>query len=189
MRLFIAAVFAALWLAGCNMQPNDPLIGAARSGDTQTLKTLLAGGANPNRRWGVNNWTPLMHAIHKNQKASVEVLIDAGADMNARCGDGVTALMMAAGYGYADIVTVLLDHGADIHAETSGGDNALTMAVGGVPDIDKFTVGKCQTATVAALLKKAPDLKMKDSAYGRAARLAARAAGCTDVLTLIAHGA
>ena len=189
MRPFIAAVFASLWLAGCSMQPDDPVIAAARSGDTQTLNTLPAGGADLNRRWGVNNWTPLMHAIHKNQKASVEVLIDAGADMNARCGDGVTALMMAAGYGYADIVKVLLDHGADIHAETSGGDNALTMAVGGVPDIDKFTVGKCQTATVAALLKKAPDLKMKDSAYGRAARLAARAAGCTDVLSLIAHGA
>lgn len=188
-RPVLAAVFAALWLAGCNMQPDDPFIGAARSGDTQTLKTLLAGGADPNRRWGVNNWTPLMHAIHKNQKASVEVLVAAGADINARCGDGVTALMMAAGYGYADIVKVLLDHGADVHAETSGGDNALTMAVGGVPDIDKFTIGKCQTSTVSALLKKAPDLKVKDSAYGRAARLAARAAGCTDVLSLIAHGA
>jgi hypothetical protein len=189
MRLVLSVLFAAFWLAGCNMQVDDPLIGAARSGDTQTLKTLLAGGADPNRRWGVNNWTPLMHAIHKNQRASVEALVAASADMNARCGDGVTALMMAAGYGYADIVQVLLDHGADIHAETSGGDNALTMAVGGVPDIDKFTVGKCQTATVTALLKKAPDLKMKDSAYARAARLAARAAGCTDVLSLIAHGA
>lgn len=189
MRPFLAALFAVLWLAGCNLQPDDPLIGAARSGDTRSLKKLLARGADPDRRWGVNNWTPLMHAIHKNQKASVEVLIAAGADMNARCGDGMTALMMAAGYGYADIVRVLLDRGADVHAETSGGDNALTMAVGGVPDIDKFTVGKCQTDTVAALLKKAPDLKIKDSAYGRAARLAARAAGCTDVLSLLKHGA
>ena len=186
MRPVLAALFAAFWLAGCNMQPGDLVIGAARSGDTKTLKTLLAGGADPNRRWGVNNWTPLMHAIHKDQKASVEVLLAVGADINARCGDGVTALMMAAGYGYADIVKVLLDNGADIHAETSGGDNALTMAVGGVPDIDKFTVGKCQTETVATLLKEAPDLKMKDSAYGRAARLTARAAGCTEVLSLIA---
>jgi ankyrin repeat protein len=188
MKLALSVLFVAFWLAGCNMRVDDPLIGAARSGDTPTLKTLLAGSADPNRRWGVNDWTPLMHAIHKNQKASLEVLVDAVADMNARCGDGVTALMMAAGYGYADIVKVLLDHGADVHAETSGGDNALTMAVGGVPDIDKFTVGKCQTATVDVLLKKAPDLKMKDSAYARAARLAARAAGCTDVLSLIAHG-
>jgi len=188
MRPVLAVLFAAFWLTGCNMQPDDPLIGAARSGDTKTLKVLLAGGADPNRRWGVNHWTPLMHAIHKNQMGSVEGLLASGADINARCGDGITALMMAAGYGYTDIVQVLLDHGADVRAETSGGDNALTMAVGGVPDIDKFTVGKCQTETVAAILKKAPNLRMKDSGYGRAARLAARAAGCTDVLSLIAHG-
>jgi ankyrin repeat protein len=189
MKYFVAA-FAAFWLTGCNLQPDNPLIGATRSGDAQAVKTLLAAGADPNQRWGVNNWTPLMHAIHKNQKGSVEALIAGGANLNAHCGNGVTALMMAAGYGYADIVEVLLDHGADAHAETNDGDNALTMAVGGVPDIDKFTVGKCQTETVAALLKKAPDLKLKDSSYGRAARLAARAAGCTDVLSLISrtHG-
>jgi len=44
---------------------------------------------------------------------------------------------------------------------TSGGDNALTMAVGGVPDIDKFTVASARPETVSALLKKAPDLRMK----------------------------
>jgi len=183
MRRLLAAVPALIWL-GCNHQPDNALIGASRSGDAKAVKVLLAAGADPNQRWGVNNWTPLMHAIHKDQKASVEALIAGGADLNARDGNGMTALMMAAGYGYAEIVRLLLDHGADPYAETSDGDNALTMAVGGVPDIDKFTVGKCQTATVAALLKKAPDLKLKDSAYGRAARFAAHAAGCTDVLSL-----
>jgi ankyrin repeat protein len=126
-----------------------------------------------------------MHAIHKYQRASVEALIAGGADVNARGPDGMTALIMAAGYGYSDIVRVLLANNADAYAETVDGANALAAAVGGVPDIDKFTLGKCQTETVAALLKKAPDLKLKDNYYGRAARLAARAAGCTDVLTLI----
>ena len=186
MKRSVSAVFlAALCLAGCNTQTHDPLIGAARDGDTQTLKALLGQGADPNRRWGVNNWTPLMHAIHKRQKGSVEVLLAAGADMSARTGDGMTALMMAAGYGYADIVQVLLDHGADAHAQTPGGDNALTLALGGMPDLDKFTVGKCQTETVVALLKKAPDLRLNDSAYARAARLAARAGGCKEILSMV----
>jgi hypothetical protein len=48
-------------------------------------------------------------------------------------------------------------------------------------------VGHCQTSTVAALLKKAPDLKLKDNFYGRAARLAAHAAGCGEVVSLIAQ--
>jgi len=184
-RPLTAVAFIAM-LIGCNLQPDNPLIGAARSGDTQAIATLLAGGADPNQRWGVNSWTPLMHAIHKNQKGSVEALLAGGADVNARGGSqGVTALIMAAGYGYTDIVQVLLDKGADPRAETTDGDSALAAAVSGVPDIDKFTVGHCQTSTVAALLKKAPDLKLKDNFYGRAARLAARAAGCAEVVALI----
>jgi uncharacterized protein len=173
-------------LISCNRQPDNPLIGAARSGDTQTIVTLLAAGADPNQRWGVNSWTPLMHAIHKNQKRSVEALLAGGAAVNARGGSqGVTALIMAAGYGYTGIVQLLLDKGADPRAETADGDSALAAAVSGVPDIDKFTVGHCQTSTVATLLKTAPDLKLKDNFYGRAARLAARAAGCAEVVSLI----
>lgn len=113
-------------------------------------------------------------------------MLAGGADANARGGSrGVTALIMAAGYGYADIVQLLLDNGADPRAETTDGDSALAAAVSGVPDIDKFTIGHCQTSTVAALLKKAPDLKLKDNFYGHAARLAAHAAGCAGVVSLI----
>jgi len=181
----LAAVFSLSILAGCGMQPANPLISAARSGDAQAVANLLAHGADPNQRWGVNGWTPLLHAIHKNQRTSVEALLAGGADPNARGSHGMTALMMAAGYGDAEIVQVLLSKGADPYAETAEGDNALVMAVGGVPDIDKFTVGKCQAQTVAVLLKKAPDLVLKDTLHGRAARLAARSGGCTDVLALI----
>lgn len=185
MARMVVIVVAILFLGGCCLEPPHALIGAARSGDTEAIKTLLGSGADPNQRWGVNHWTPLMHAIHKNQKASVEALLAGGADVNARSGKGTTALMMAAGYGYANIVQLLLSRGANPRAETSDGDNALAAAVGGVPDIDKFTVGACQTETVRALLAKAPDLRLKDNFYGRAARMAARAAGCSDVLALI----
>ena len=186
MKRPLAALPLIVLLLGYNLQPDNPLIGAARSGDTKAITNLLAGGADPNQRWGVNSWTPLMHAIHKNQKGSVEALLAGGADINARGGSQrITALIMAAGYGYTGIVQVLLDKGADPRAETTDGDSALAAAVSGVPDIDKFTVGHCQTSTVAALLKKAPDLKLKDNFDGCAARLAAHAAGCTAVVSLI----
>ena len=188
-RAASAALLAFCLLIGCGMPPGNPLIAAARSGDTRAIVKLLASGADINERWGVNGWTPLMHAIHKNQKASVAALLAGGADPNARGNGGITALMMAAGYGYADIVRLLLDKGADPYAENGEGDNALVMAVGGVPDIDKFTIGKCQAAAVAALLQKAPDLKLKDNLHGRAALLAAHSGGCADVLSLIQHPA
>jgi ankyrin repeat protein len=128
------------------------------------IPTLVKQGADPNQRAGVNGWTPLMHAIHKNQKGSVTALLDSGAAVNGRGGDGSTALMMAAGYGYADMVNLLLNRGADAHLQTSDGSNALTFAVLGANDVDRFTVTDCQGSTIKALIERVPDLKLQGSA-------------------------
>src|SRR5262245_49213025 len=45
-----------------------PLIRATRAGNRPILRALLDAGASPNQNDGyVNGWTPMMHAIHKNQ--------------------------------------------------------------------------------------------------------------------------
>ena len=164
---------------------NGALIAAARAGRAEAISILLRSGADPNHHAGRNDWTPLMHAIHKNQKRSVEALLDGGADVNAKNNAGMTALMMAAGYGYADIVRELLARGADPYAEAGNGANSLAVAVGGVPDIDRFTVCSCQTETVQALLERAPDLKLKGNWVGRSALWFARLGRCSDVLRLL----
>src|SRR4029077_19869360 len=81
-----------------------PLADAARAGDIATIRSLIAQGADPNEAAGQNHWSPLLHAIHKGQMHSIEALLDGGADINRVSGDGITPLMMAAGYGYTDIV-------------------------------------------------------------------------------------
>jgi ankyrin repeat protein len=63
-----------------------PLCMAARSGDTARIVELVRSGADVNERGGVNNWTALMHAVHKNQAGAVRALIEAGADVNATAG-------------------------------------------------------------------------------------------------------
>ncbi len=164
---------------------NNPLIGAAREGDIEGVRTLIDRGADPNVRAGVNGWTPLMHAVHKHQTGSAIVLLRGGADIDARMQDGKTALMMAAGYGYADMVRALLDRGADAYLKTNGGETALTFAVLGSTDIDEFTLGKCQTRTVRLLLDRAPNLELQDHVADRAARWLSKHSGCEDVLAMV----
>jgi ankyrin repeat protein len=166
-----------LALTGCGRisRPISPLIEATRAGDTAQIKQLAAAGASLNAPGGVNNWTPLMHAIHKNQAAAVQALLEAGADPNVVSGR-TTALIMAAGYEQADIVRILVDHGAIPTTD------ALTAAVGGTTDFDDYTAGKCQTDTVKALLAK--DAKLTLPADSEAAKIAQHA-GCTEVLALV----
>jgi ankyrin repeat protein len=164
-------------LAGCGWfsGPLSPLIGAARSGDIVQIKQLAASGADLNAPGGVNNWSPLMHAIHKNQARAVEALLEAGADANVVSGR-TTALIMAAGYGQADIVQMLLNHGA------KPSPDALTAAVGGSTDFDDYTAGKCQTDAVKALLAKEPTLALAGDSEAVAS---ARRGGCTEVVALV----
>src|SRR5437763_15043753 len=113
-----------LLLAGCfaGQQDMPPLVVAARDGDAAAVREMVRCGADPNAAYGALNWTPLMHAIYKNQIGSVQALLDSGADVN-RTFDyeseprtkqrDVTPLMMAAGFGQTPIVELLLRRGAD----------------------------------------------------------------------------
>ncbi len=144
---------AAFLLLGCIRPYSEftPLANAARAGDVAAIRDLIAHGADPNQAAGNNHWSPLLHAIHKNQIRSVEALLDGGADVNRRSGDGITPLMMAAGYGYTDIVQLLLRRGANPRIADPAGFHAIDLAVAGVPDIDRFTLFQCQEETVRVL--------------------------------------
>jgi ankyrin repeat protein len=183
-RIALAAI--ALLLTNCGSRSDiPPLIQAARAGRTDLIPSLVKQGADPNQRAGVNGWTPLMHAIHKNQKQSVAALLDAGADSNGRGADGSTPLMMAAGYGYTDIVNLLLDRGADARLQMSDGSNALTFAVLGANDIDRFTVTDCQGPTIKALIEHVPDLKLRGSPRALKAAAVFKLKSCAGVAALL----
>ncbi len=181
MKDLIVLAIISLFLSGCGDSPTTPLgkaaahgteadieallkdasageiqgalISAARAGNKAGIPLLIAAGADPNQPAGVNSWPPLMHAIHKNRIGTAEALIDLGAKVNHTQSNGDTPLMMAAGYGYTDIVRMLLEKGADPAMRTDAGITALDLAITGVGDIDRFTIGKCQTDTVKVLLE------------------------------------
>ena len=124
-----------------------------------------------------------MHAIHTGNDSAVRLLLDRGVDVKRRSRNGRTALMMVAGYGNAPLVEALLDEGADPRAEAPDGSTVLSMAVGGISDIEHFTVGECHTATVRALKEAAPDLQLKDSE--RLARLSAWWGSCDEIMAMV----
>lgn len=101
--------------------------------------------------------------------------------VDGRGRSGETALMMAAGYGFTPLVELLLERGANPRAATPDGYNVLAAVVGGVPDIDYFTLGLCQAAIVRAPKRKDPSLRLPHNLWARVAQFSggvAKLRGC-----------
>jgi hypothetical protein len=176
-----------------NHDPNEresngltPLMWAARSGSIEAMTILLDRGADPGVRDAINGWTALFHAIHKRQAGAVRLLLERGVDPNTAA-RRARPLAMAAADRDPTILELLLAHGADPHARGSGGSTALSVAVSGgaLSDLDRPLLGGCHPATVRALLKHDPTLRLPDTIAGREALWWARFHGCADVLKMI----
>jgi hypothetical protein len=168
----------------------DALAWAARGGQPAVIAAVTARGVRPDGcQIGVNDWTPLLHAIHKNQTEAVEALIRAGADVNRAAHGGFTPLMMAVGNGQLRIARALLGAGADPRAATDSGATVFSLAVSGgaLTDIERPILGGCHTEIVRELLRRAPDLTLPRGAHGRLARWTARLNGCEEVIRLVAR--
>jgi ankyrin repeat protein len=74
------------------------------------------------------NSTPLHLAVGCNNKDVVLLLIQAGANVNARDAEQQTPLHIAAMSGNVEMVPILLEHGADTTLLSDGGYSALRVA-------------------------------------------------------------
>ncbi|KAA0168611.1 hypothetical protein FNF27_07123 [Cafeteria roenbergensis] len=69
-----------------------------------------------------------MVAAQNGHESTVGLLLDRGADVEARNKSGWTAVMVAARNGHESTVGLLLDRGADVKATNSAGNSALRVA-------------------------------------------------------------
>ncbi len=111
---------------------NTLLMIASYSGNTQLVRQLLDLGANVHLE-NTSGWTALFMACHNPELDRgfpdvVEMLIEAGADIEKTIGYGIRPLMLAAGYGESPVVEVLLEAGAEPKAANEGGRTARQMA-------------------------------------------------------------
>lgn len=97
---------------------STPLMYAALYGDSDSVRRLLAAGADPNLKNDAGA-TALMWAVGDLEKT--RLLVDRGANVNARSGNGRTPLMIAATHhGSTPVLQLLLDHGANPSAQSPG---------------------------------------------------------------------
>lgn len=107
-----------------NAVGETPLMMAALRADVSAMKTLIAKGARIRRE----GWTPLHYAASSPSAEPVRLLLEQGADVDARAPNGNTPLMLAARWGHEESVDLLLARGADRTAHNARGQNAADYA-------------------------------------------------------------
>lgn len=168
--------------SGCSVT-GGALVTAGYEGQTTVIKDLLDKGGNVDERGGCGLWsaggdfgaTPLLCAALGGHIEAVKVLIDRGADVNAKANGfgsiGQTPLTAAAYGGHADIAKLLIERGADIDYAlaklekwTEGGDGfkllerlAKTQQPAGQPAMPKIAAeNPASTPTIKSDVDELP---------------------------------
>lgn len=128
----LAAAFALFVGIGCSsLRAGEPapeadkLFQAIRGGDRSEIQRLLKDGVSANARDARGN-TPLMAAALNADVEVLELLLNAGADVNATNQAGANALLRAA--TFEDKTRLLVARGADVKARSQLGNTALLLA-------------------------------------------------------------
>lgn len=120
----MCAVFL-LFLTGVASAAPEDFYSAIRNNDLAKLRELAkdAGAVNVPGRMGT---TPLMYAATFGSVQSLQILLDAGADINAKNAIDATALI----YGAWDPAhtSLLVEKGADVTARSKMGRTPLNVA-------------------------------------------------------------
>lgn len=132
--------------------------------NTEAIADLLAQGANPNYRDAESGLTCLHTGLRWQYTKTLKLLINAGADVNARLPDGTTLLHHAVTgkYPARDKIELLLKSGADINA-------ARINAEGQPCETPLHCAAREQQSmdTITQLLRAGADPRLVDASSGK----------------------
>ena len=136
--VFAAATLAFFMLSACTTQPPEPplpppdptmdLFTAIAEGNITELAANKHAGSDLDALSPDMPVTPLTMAAIGGQAEAAQWLLDNGADVNGRNGDGGTALTAAAFLGSAGVAMVLIDGGIDTSVRNWEGQSAADLA-------------------------------------------------------------
>src|SRR5437879_1203411 len=112
-----------------NGAPTPVIMTAARTGNVETVKSLLAHGADVNAKESPRGQTALMWAVAEKHPEVARMLIDHGADVHARSTSGFTPLLFAARQGDMESARMLLEVGANVNEAAPEEGSALVVAI------------------------------------------------------------
>ncbi len=190
---------------------STPLIQAIKYKQTDIINYLLENNADVNLKEELTGFTPLMASL--NNIAIAELLIEKGADIEAKDDDGINALVYASTYNDEEMVKFLLEKGADantvceienehtdiastplMNAAYRGNTNIINMLLENGANIN-YTTDFGMTALIMAasfnqfeaakiLLENNADTSMTDE-YGRTALDLAKSEDYEDIVALL----
>lgn len=140
-RVFDAAVRtgatgAVRTLLAAGAKIGDNLWAALLTGQDDLIRLILAAGANP-RQPGPDGQDPLDYCLTNGRYAAARVLLDGGADPNARYDEKETWLSKAVREGNADVALALVEKGASVKGvKTSDGHSLIGWSIAnGMTDV------------------------------------------------------
>ena len=155
---------------------------------------------------------PVAEAAMRGDAAEVRALIEAGADVNAAHGDGMTALHWSAERGDPDITALLLSAGGRVesttrlgayrplHLAAKGGHVSVVRALleaGAIPDPGTTTgavtplhlaAASGNAPSVAVLIEHGADVDRRETAWGQTALMFAAAEGRVQAVRALLKG-
>ena len=163
---------------GMFVAPSNPLVAAAVSGDVVEVKTLLAAGTDVDVLDDEYDSTALAQAVANGNREIVDILLNAGAEVNLMNKNGQTALMAMTASTTPEIVWALIYAGAKIDIRDNDGKDAL-----------HYAAGYANPEALRALLDGGASIDTRDREDQTALMIAASAGNAENVAVLLKAGA